>query len=207
MRPLKFVKAWARRYVLGVQAGQILRRIHALPAPTGVPNWAERFGAKIERKLRAYAACPLRYDEDAPLLDAVARLRPLIADRPQSFQHGDYHVGNMLLSPEGGVSVIDFNRADCGDPWEEFNRVVWSAQASPSFARGQVDGYFDGAPPERFWSLLQLYIGVNALSALPWSISFGAREIATARLQFADIRAWYDDFRTVLPRWYHSSGA
>ena len=72
-------------------------------------------------------------------------------NRPQCFQHGDYHVGNMML--ENGekplteaLKIIDFDRYDFGDPWEEFNRIVWSAVASPHFATGQLQGYFGGSP-------------------------------------------------------------
>ena len=71
--------------------------------------------------------------------------------------------------------MIDFSSADFGDPWEEFNRIVWSAQASPAFARGQLHGYFPDGAPETFWKLLQLYLATNALGALPWAISDSSR--------------------------------
>lgn len=48
----------------------------------------------------------------------------LLNGRTQSYQHGDYHVGNMIISPDNALSIIDFNRSDFGDPWEEFNRIV-----------------------------------------------------------------------------------
>ena len=51
--------------------------------------------------------------------------------RPQTYPHGDYHIGNMMIGNNGQLYVIDFNRNDYGDPWEEFNRIVWSAQATP----------------------------------------------------------------------------
>ena len=34
------------------------------------------------------------------------------------------------------IMVIDFNRNDFGDPWEEFNRIVWCAPNTPLFATG-----------------------------------------------------------------------
>ena len=191
-----------RQYALGVRAGRVLRRIHAIPAPPETRPWSERFGAKIERKLAAYASCPLHYEHDEALLACVRAGGALLDDSAQVFQHGDYHVGNMLLMPDGDLGVIDFNRADWGDPWEEFNRVVWSAQASPAFASGQVYGYFDGHVPERFWQQLRLYIGVNALSALPWAISYGESEIATMRAQTQEIMDWYDSFSAEIPSWY-----
>ena len=52
----------------------------------------------------------------------------MLANRPQSFQHGDYHIGNMMIE-NNKIVIIDFDRYDFGDPWEEFNRIVWCAQA------------------------------------------------------------------------------
>ena len=192
----------AQQYALGLEAGRVLRRLHELPATPGLPDWAARFNAKLDRKLAAYAACPLRYEDDAPLLRCIAENRALIAGRPQGFQHGDYHVGNFLLAPDGHLSVIDFNRADSGDPWEEFNRVTWTAEASPALASGQVDGYFRGDVPERFWRLLALYCAANAVSSLPWAIPYGEAEVATMRTQYRRLAEWYDGFHSVIPNWY-----
>ena len=191
----------AAQYQLGWQAGQILQQLHSIPAPADAIPWEDRFNAKIDRKLAAYAACPLKYDNDAPVLAYLAANRHLLRGRPQSFHHGDYHCGNLVIDGDR-VGVIDFNRKDHGDPWEEFNRIVWDVAASPDFAAGRVDGYFDGAVPEAFWPLLALYIASNTLSSLPWAIPFGEVEIETMRRQMADVMAWYDDFRNPVPRWY-----
>ena len=95
--------------------------------------------------------------------------RYLLSNRPQCFQHGDYHIGNMMLE-DGSLIIIDFDRYDYGDPWEEFNRIVWCAKVSPIFASGLVNGYFDHKVPYEFWRLLALYISSNMLSSIPWAI-------------------------------------
>jgi hypothetical protein len=41
----------------------------------------------------------------------------------------------MMIGRDRQLYIIDFNRSDFGDPWEEFNRIVWCAQAAPVFAR------------------------------------------------------------------------
>ena len=56
------------------------------------------------------------------------------------------------------MTLIDLS---FGDPWEEFNRIVWSAQVSTPFASGMIDGYFDNEVPDLFWKLLALYITTN----------------------------------------------
>lgn len=59
--------------------------------------------------------------------------------------------------------IIDFDRYYFGDPWEEFNRIVWCAQLSPAFVTGMMNGYFDGNVPMEFWELLAFYISRNML--------------------------------------------
>ena len=191
-----------KQYAYGLDAGQILVRLHSLPAPEGVEDWEPRFNKKIDRKIAMYESCPLKYENDAPFLHHIAKSRHLLAGRPQCYQHGDYHIGNMMVDEAGVLTVIDFDRDDHGDPWEEFNRIVWSAQAAPSFAAGMVDGYFGGEVPMDFWNLLALYICSNTLSSLPWAIPFGDGEIATMRNQAKEILDWYDNMNTVVPSWY-----
>lgn len=96
----------------------------------------------------------------------------------------------------------DLRRHHSGDPWEEFNRIVWSAQISPEFASGQLHGYFDGDPTDRFFRLLALYIATNTLSSLPWAAQFGQPEIETMLAQTSDVLTWYDNIRTPVPGWY-----
>jgi aminoglycoside phosphotransferase (APT) family kinase protein len=98
--------------------------------------------------------------------------------------------------------IIDFNRSDFGDPWEEFNRIVWCAQAMPRFASGMVNGYFDDNVPMEFWELLALYISSIALSSLPWAIPFGQKEIDVMINQAKDILTWYDNMNNIVPIWY-----
>lgn len=191
----------AAQYRCGLDAGRTLRRLHTLPASPAAEDWAQRFNRKIDRKIAGYAACGLRFEGDHAVLDYLAANRRLLAGRPQSFQHGDYHCGNLILQGEQ-VGVIDFNRLDFGDPWEEFNRIVWCAQCSAPFAAGRVDGYFDGAVPAEFWPLLALYIASNTLSSVYWAIPFGQTEIDTMLRQAADVLAWFDGMRNPVPSWY-----
>ena len=194
-----------RQYKYGLDAGRILKKLHTLPAPADAEPWADRFNRKIDRKIAMYAACPLKYAGGEAFLRHIEKARHLLSNRPQSFQHGDYHTGNMMVDKDGILTIIDFDRDDYGDPWEEFNRIVWCAQLSTAFASGLVDGYFDGRVPMDFWNLLALYICSNTLSSLPWAIPFGEKEIQVMRNQAAEILRWYDNFTTVIPSWYRKS--
>ena len=191
------------QYRYGWDAGQILAKIHTIPAPTDAPSWETRFNAKIDRKIAMYENCELKYESGGDaFLDYLACNRHLLKDRPQSYQHGDYHIGNMMIDKDGVLTIIDFDRDDFGDPWEEFNRIVWCAQAASTFASGMIDGYFDGNVPIDFWKLLALYICSNTLSSLPWAIPFGEGEIHVMRKQAAQVLEWYDGMKNVVPTWY-----
>lgn len=189
----------AQLYADGLAAGRLLRHIHSVPAPAGLPDWAERFSAKIDRKLAEYLACPLKYEGDEALLAGVAENRALLAGRPQGFQHGDFHVENFLYA-QGRLAVIDFDRCGFGDPWEDFKKIIWTVEAAPALARGQVDGYFDGCVPEEFWRLLLLYSCEMQLSSLPWAIPYGEAEVQVMRDQTKRLAGWYRD--GIVPEWY-----
>ncbi len=191
----------AEQYALGLDAGRYARLIHSIPAPENLEDWAAHFGRKMDRKIEGYNACPVKVEGGENFLRYIEQNRGLLAGRPQTFQHGDYHIGNMMLE-DGHLVVIDFDKYDFGDPWEEFNRIVWSAQAAPAFARGTLDGYFPDGVPEEFWRLLALYISSNTLSTIPWAVAYSEEEKDTALRQAADVLDWYDNMERIVPRWY-----
>lgn len=190
------------QYNYGVQAGRILRKIHSIPAPATQQDWETFFNRKMDRKIKNYGECPIKYQNGKALIDYINQNRHLLKGRPQTYQHGDYHIGNMMIGNDGQLYVIDFNRSDYGDPWEEFNRIVWCAQKSPMFASGMVNGYFDNAVPMDFWRLLALYISSNTLSSVYWAIPFGQEEVDVMLNQAKEVFSWYDNMQRVVPSWY-----
>ena len=193
----------ANQYALGIEAGRILQKIHSIPAPAGQEDWASRFGRKADAKIQKYRGCRLHFSGDDAVIRYLTEHREVLEGRPQTFQHGDYHIGNMMLCGSQLI-VIDFDRFDFGDPWEEFNRIVWCAQVAPPFASGMVDGYFDGDPPPAFWQCLAFYVGSNTLSSVYWAIDYGEDEVRVMLRQAGDVMSWYDGFQRVVPGWYSS---
>ena len=59
-----------------------------------------------------------------------------------------------MIGEDREIYVIDFDRFDVGDPWEEFNRIVWSSSSISRFASGMIDGYFDDKVPDLFGNFL-----------------------------------------------------
>ena len=157
---------------------------------------------KIDEKIKKYKECPVQYENGQIFIDYLNANREWLKDRPQSFQHGDFHIGNFMIGEDRKIYVIDFDRFDLGDPWEEFNRIVWSAQISPSFASGMIDGYFDDKVPDLFWKLLAIYILSNLVGALPWAVPYGTEEIAVMQNQAKEILEWYEGMKQIIPSWY-----
>lgn len=190
------------QYAYGLEAGRILCKIHSIPAPATQEDWETRFNRKMNNKIKKYNECPIKYENGQAFIDYINENRHLLKSRPQVYQHGDYHIGNMMIDRGGQLHIIDFNRNDYGDPWEEFNRIVWCAQKAPLFASGMVNGYFEGNVPLEFWKLLALYISSNTLSSVYWAIPFGQDEVDTMLNQAKEVLSWYDNMRNPVPTWY-----
>ena len=190
------------QYLYGFEAGRILREIHKISAPQNIEDWETFYNRKIDRKINGYNSCYLKYENGQIFIDYINSHRHLLKNRPRTYQHGDYHIGNMMIGKDKKLYIIDFNRNDYGDPWEEFNRIVWCAEEAPFFATGMVNGYFDNNVPMEFWKLLIMYISVNSVASLPWAIPFGEEKITTMINQAKKVLSWYDDMTNTVPIWY-----
>lgn len=190
------------QYRFGYSAGRMLKLIHQNPAPNERPSWSETFNQKIDRKIKAYKDCVIQIKNADKIIDYINANRYLLDQRTQTAQHGDYHCGNMVINKDHKISIVDFDRLDYGDPWEEFNRITWSADISPIFATGQIDGYFCDSVPDSFFRLMALYIAVNQLSSIPWSIPFGQSQVNVMLDQSKKVLDAYDQFQSVIPKWY-----
>ncbi|MEG0456632.1 MAG: phosphotransferase, partial [Oscillospiraceae bacterium] len=181
-----------KQYVLGLKAGEILKKIHSIPALLIQEKWDIRFNKKIDRNIAWNETCVkdgFVIDNLHYLYDFVEKNRDLLKNRPQCFQHGDYHIGNMMISNEELV-IIDFDRFDFGDPWEEFNRMTFNGAKSSYFATGLLNGYFNGEPPIEFFELQAFYIASTYLAGLSWARQFGNSEIDFTKNQVAQILSW-----------------
>lgn len=189
-------------YQLGRQAGDILLSIHSLSIDQSQMDWSDVYQTKIDKKVVAYQTCGLVYECGQSMLRFVKENRHLVGGRPIAYHHGDFHIGNFLLDEQQQLLVIDFDRLDIGDPWEEFNRLVFTATESPQMASGMVDAYFKEGIPEDFWRLLALYMTVNSLGALAWAKKADPAQIPFMQEQAEKVVAWYDDYKRMIPTWY-----
>lgn len=192
-------------YSIGFSSGKILAQIHQVTAPLGLTSWKEKYNAILEKRIENYLQCPLKYKNGDAFIQYCRTHRHLLQNRPQTFRHGDYHIGNLILDNQNMVSIIDFGLSDYGDPWEEFNRIIWTAQKSPMLATGMINGYFNNCIPNEFWELLVLYLYSKALYALPWSLAYGEEETNIIINQSFEIFEWYGGMKEIIPSWYNNS--
>jgi aminoglycoside phosphotransferase len=90
---------------------RLLRRLHELPSPRGLPNAPD--DALIVQRYRDAGGPPL------PLTVPPAS--------DPAFCHGDWTDGNLLASDARITAVVDWEAAHVGDPLRELSRAAWGA--------------------------------------------------------------------------------
>lgn len=192
------------QYTLGIEAGRILKLMHSIPyRGNKLTHWESALQAKILSRLKTYEECSHHVQGDQAAIAYVRDNIGLLEQLEIVYRHGDFHIGNLIYTDTGQIGVIDFNRCDSGDYVEEFYKLQsFDRELSTPFAKGKIDGYFAGSPPEDFWKRQALYVAYSSLYSIVWAIPFGTSEImgmiARCKAAFED----YDAFKRLIPRWY-----
>nr|WP_312855483.1 aminoglycoside phosphotransferase family protein [Litoribacterium kuwaitense] len=157
---------------IGIVAGRELRKMHQYTAPNHIPSWYSRKLVKHERYIDAYLASEIKVDNDRKIMDFIDENIHLMKQRPNLFQHDDFHLGNIIVNDKKFAGVIDFNRYDWGDPFHEFLKIgIFSRGVSIPFSVGQIRGYFDHVEPDDyFWRLYSLYLAMCVFSTVVWTL-------------------------------------
>ena len=193
-----------KQYAVGLKAGEILRRIHSIPAPDKLEDWSVRYCSQNDGRINAFSDCGIQIEYSEAILRYIQDNKNLLRNRPQCFHHGDYHTGNLMMTSDGDLSVIDWELLDYdnhADPWEEFNRIG-NSKVLPHFTTGLIRGYFDGEPPEEFWRLLALYLSSGALMLVSWAFYLQNDQLEYAIQHAKEILQWYDNMRNPVPAWF-----
>ena len=112
-----------QQYQLGRQAGKILKKIHSIDVDINdIPKDTKK-SKKLEQ-LSRYEESHVRIDGDEIAIKYVKENIDLIWKEKPVYMHGDYHPGNLIYTDNGLIGVIDFNRWEVGDPYEEFYKVL-----------------------------------------------------------------------------------
>lgn len=192
----------AEQYNLGVQSGKILKKIHSLHIPGQDDHWANKITSQTRERIQEYKESGFRFDGDEAVIKYLEENIILVKDRPQSLRHGDYHFGNIIVSREMSLTIIDWNACGYGDPWEEFQQMAWFAAVSPLFAIGQLHGYFKGDPPIEFFPILAFYMASCAISSIVYAGSQAEQILEYMILRGKDTVMWFERFKSLYPNWY-----
>ena len=89
--------SYEKQYCLGVRAGRILRKLYDNNVTKCKEDWKTRYLSVIEPRLRAFQNENISFGGSTQILDYLETNKCLLANRPQTFHHGDFHSGNCLL--------------------------------------------------------------------------------------------------------------
>ena len=192
----------ADQYRLGLNAGVILRKIHSLPVSENTGSSYEKYAQKFDYRIKVMQKCGIKTKHDNKILDYLERNKHLCYGRPNCMRHGDFHTINLLLTPQNEIGVIDFGDADYGDPYEEFEKLVWSALTATAFARGQIDGYFNNEIPDGFFDVAAFYMLGGVFSSLYWANKFAKDQMKMYKNNIDIILNWFNNLTTTIPSWY-----
>ena len=103
----------------------------------------------------------------------------------------------------GAVSVIDWQICDFegyGDPWDDFRSN--QCEASPHFATGCINGYFDNEIPAEFWKLNAFYMAVGSITSIPCAYYRYPSELEPLIEHNLNVLRWFDNMINPVPTWY-----
>lgn len=155
---------------IGLESGEQLRRMHGFfVAPEPVDEYFVR-GGKFHKHVAMLADLGYTFSGQETALDYAEQNLHLLKNRPTTFRHGDYHPGNLIIREGHLAGIIDFNRCDFGDPYDDFYKTpFFGAPVSPDYARGLLIGYFEGDPPDTFWPLYNVFVAAVLPADIIWS--------------------------------------
>ncbi len=196
-----------KQYLLGREAGMILKKIHSLPPDAAdIPKTTRK--EKKLLQLSRYEQSDVRVSGDETAIRYVKDHIDLIWRESPVYLHGDFHPGNLIYMPEGKIGVIDFNRWEVGDPFEEFYKLEsFGREVSVPYCIGQIDAYFQDCVPMDFWKTLAVYTAHASLYSIKWAEKFGRQEIDGMVRRYRTAFEDYDGFTAVIPGWYREAGA
>lgn len=190
------------QYLLGIQAGKILKSIHSIPVEERDRPKETKIAKKL-KQLSKYEQCKYRIPKDELIIQYIKKNIHCICKTPPVYQQGDFHVGNLIYTNTKQVGVIDFNRWTCGDRFEEFYKIEsFDVKRSKAFAVGQLHGYFNGEPPLWFWRVQSVYVAHASLYSIVWASDFEKKDIDNMTNICMDTLQHYEYFSRTIPTWY-----
>lgn len=194
------------QYELGFEAGRELRKMHQYTAPDYIPSWHSRKVEKHKKYVDFYLSSDIKINNDKEILHFISQNIHLMKERPNLFQHDDFHLGNLIVKDRVFAGVVDFDRYDWGDPIHEFLKIgIFSRNISIPFSIGQIKGYYNNADPdEGFWKLYSLYMAMCVFSTVVWTLKAFPADMNNMLERINTFLDDHDSFERMKPKWYKS---
>jgi len=199
----------AEQYSLGGKSGELLRKIHSIPAPENEEGWGIRFRRRIKDRTDVYKSYKIKLQDDELIMQYVHDNSEFLDSRPQTLIHGDFWVGNIFVDLNGEVGVIDLSAYNLGygDPYQELGDIMPHEENSDCsyFLTGLLNGYFGGEPPHEFFKILTYYHAFNALANLGQIAESDGDERVSHMKHLENTMRWFDNFQNPVPTWYRKA--
>jgi len=192
----------SEQYEWGLKAGRLLKEIHSVPAPKDIRGWSVHFNSMLQGELDSYySKAELHCELGEIIIKHLNENNGVLGVRTQTFIHGDYNPGNLIMMPNGEIGAIDFS-SGYGDPFWDIFKVSWRPHLFPHFYSGQIWGYFNNEPALDFWKIYSYYFAFGALIALQAPHWAGFYNLEEGKAVAQNILTWSYNFNTLIPSWY-----
>lgn len=195
-----------QQYEIGIQAGKILRAFHNIHVDQHHQEVMQRLIDKKLRQLERYEQSNNRMANDQMMIDYVKENIHHISNQPAVYQHGDFHIGNFIYTNHQNLAIIDFDRSDMGDPYEEFLKLsFFTREKSIPLAIGQIHSYFQGTIPSNFWEILKVYVFHTSLYSIIWAANYSEDDVKGMVARYEQVLVDYENGKRLKPIWWSAS--
>ncbi|MDF9596634.1 phosphotransferase [Bacillus cereus] len=194
------------QYKIGLEAGKDLAKMHLYKAPSTIEPWYERVMEKHYRYLEEYRTCGIKIKNDEKIIQFIERNKSYLKNRPNQFQHDDFHISNIIVKDKQYMGVIDFNGFDWGDPIHDFVKIaIFGRFVSIPYSIGQINGYFEENSMEEFWNLYSIYVAMTIFSAVVWSIKEAPEQLEEMLERLNLVLEDHKYFDLIQPSWFNDN--
>ncbi|HFR4146286.1 TPA: aminoglycoside phosphotransferase family protein, partial [Bacillus cereus] len=178
---------------------------HTYEAPNNILPWYERAMKKHSKYLEAYKTCGINIKNDDKIIKFIEENEIYLKNRPNRFQHDDFHLENIIVRDGKYVGVVDFNGYDWGDPLHDFVKIaLFARDISIPYSIGQIEGYFNRKIPEEFWKLYTVYVGMTVFSSVVWTLRAAPHMLDDMLERLTIVLEDHNNFELSKPIWFQS---
>ncbi|MEI8578343.1 phosphotransferase [Bacillus sp. WH-2] len=191
------------QYDIGIEAGKDLAKMHTYEAPNNILPWYERAMKKYSKYVEVYKTCGINIKNDDKIIKFIEENEIYLKNRPNRFQHDDFHLENIIVRDGKYVGVVDFNGYDWGDPIHDFVKIaLFARDISIPYSIGQIEGYFNGRIPEEFWNLYAVYVGMTVFSSVVWTLLAAPHMLDDMLERLTIVLEDHNNFELSKPIWF-----